>query len=315
MNTSTEESIVVVCAADDGYAMPLAVVIRSALENLRGDRIITFFIIDGGISKKNKQKILKVSNSKQCTIKWLQPPDAILDKLTISGHIKVAAYYRIFIPDILPNNYSKAIYLDSDLIVQEDLGKLWDINIGENYLLAVQDLGIPYVSSTYGLKNYQELGIPAHYKYFNSGVLVLNLEKMRVESISTQIIQYLEENKEHIRWWDQDGLNAVLAGKWGELEPRWNQVPSFYIYSWKDSPFSQEVFTNALKDPYIIHFASSNKPWNSIVAHPANDLFFHYVDMTPWIGWRFTIWKHITRKVMRKIQLYRQHKSFTKPAF
>ncbi|NMG11520.1 glycosyltransferase family 8 protein [Brasilonema sp. UFV-L1] len=307
MTTSTKESIIIVCAADNRYAMPLAVVIRSVLENVRSDRLCTFFIIDGGISQKNKNKILKVSDSKQCIITWLKPPDDILDNMKVSGHIKVATYYKILIPILLPDNYCKAIYLDSDLIVQGDLGKLWDINIENNYLLAVQDSGIPYVSSYYGLQNYKELGIPLDYKYFNAGVLVLNLEKMRKQSTSTQVIQYLEDNKQHIRWHDQDGLNAVLAGKWGELEPRWNQLPSIYNNSsWKDSPFSQEEFTNALKEPYIIHFASSSKPWNSTVYHPANDLFFHYLDMTPWVGWRWTIWRRIWRKIIQKIQFYKE---------
>ncbi len=306
MTTSTKESIIVVCAADDGYAMPLAVVICSTLEHLRSECLCIFFIIDGGISNKNKNKLLKLSDSKQCTIKWLQPPDAILDSMKVSGHIKIATYYKILIPILLPENYGKAIYLDSDLIVLGDLGQLWDINIGNNYLLAVQDSGIPYVSSLHGLKNYKELGISLDCKYFNAGVLVLNLKKMRTENISMQIIQYLENNKEYIRWHDQDGLNAVLAGKWGELEPRWNQLPSIYNYSsWEDSSFSQEEFTNALKDPYIIHFASSGKPWNSTVYHPANNLFFHYVDMTPWVGWRWTIWKRIWRKILRKIQKVR----------
>ncbi|MGH8001475.1 MAG: glycosyltransferase family 8 protein [Brasilonema sp.] len=301
MSILTKESIIVVCAADDGYAMPLAVVIRSVLENLRSDRFCTFFIIDGGISQKNKNNILRVSNSKQCKIQWLKPPDALLNNMKLSGHLKVATYYKILIPVLLPDNYCKVIYLDSDLIVQGDLGQLWDRNIGNNYLLAVPDSGIPYVSSFYGLENYKELGLASHYKYFNAGVLVFNLEKMRSQSTSMQVIQYLENNKEYIRWHDQDGLNAVLAGKWGELEPRWNQLPSLYNYSsWEDSPFSREEFTNGLKDPYIIHFASSNKPWNSTVYHPANNLFFHYLDKTPWAGWRLTIRRRLWRKIMRK---------------
>jgi lipopolysaccharide biosynthesis glycosyltransferase len=294
---SSKESIIVVCGADDRYAMPLAVVIRSALENLSSNRHCTFFIIDGGISKKNKNRILKLTDSKECLINWLQPPDAMLNNVSLSGHITVAGYYKILIPLILPDSYSKAIYLDSDLIVKGDLAKLWDINIENNHLLAVPDIGIPYVSSFYGLKNYKELGIPSHQKYFNAGVFVLNLEKMRTENISMEVIQYLQDNKEHIRWHDQDGLNAVLAGKWAELELRWNQLPSIYNSSWEDSPFSQQEWTNALKDPYIIHFASSNKPWNSTVYHPANDLFFHYVDKTSWAGWRFTILKRIWRKL------------------
>lgn len=307
IQNKTHEPIIVVCAADNRYAMPLAVVIRSALENLNCDRQIIFFVIDGGIKPKNKDKILRSLNSnhlKQCEIKWLQPSVDLLNNMKVSGHIKIAAYFRLLIPFLLSRNFVKAIYLDSDLIVQGDLSQLWDIDIGDNYLLAVQQLGIPYVSSLYGLANYKELEIPSDSKYFNSGVLVMNLEKWRTENISMRVIEYIEQNKDYVRWHDQDGLNAVLAGKWGELEPRWNQVPGFHNSYWKDSPFPKEDFNNALHDPYIIHFASSHKPWNSTIKYPANDLFFQYVDMTAWSGWRLTFGRRIKNKILKKIEQF-----------
>lgn len=304
------EPIVAVCAADDRYAMPLAVVIRSTLENLNSDRQIIFFIIDGGIKRKNKNKILRSidGNSKQCQIKWVQPFDNALNNMYISGHITAAAYLRLLIPSLLPSHFRKAIYLDCDLVVQGDLGRLWDIDIADNYLLAVQGIGVSYVSSPNGLANYQELGIPAHYKYFNSGVMAINLEKWRTDKISTEIICYLQQNQEYLRWWDQDGLNAILAGKWGELEPRWNQTPGFHKRSWQDSPFSEEDFNNARWNPYIVHFASAQKPWNSIKSRklPTNDLFFHYVDMTAWMGWRLNIWRRIQFKLRHELRQFRK---------
>ena len=298
--SKTNEPIIVVCAADDGYAMPLAVVIRSALENLNRDRQIIFFVIDGGIKPKNKDKILRSINSKKSDIKWLQPSVDLLENMKVSGHIKMAAYFRLLIPSLLPHHFDKAIYLDSDLIVRGDLSELWDLDIADNYLLAVHQIST-YVSSFNGLVNYRELGIPSDYKYFNSGVLIMNLEKWRADKISARIIEYIEHNKEYVRRHDQDGLNAVLAGKWGELEPRWNQTPGFYDRSWKDSLLSKEDFNNALHDPYIIHFASSQKPWNSTKQYPANDLFFQYVDMTAWSGWRFNIWRRIRNKIIKII--------------
>ena len=320
MISQIDDPIAVVCAADDRYAMPLAVVIRSAIENLSSDRQIVFFIIDGGIKQKNKNKILQsisTKNSKQCQIEWLQPLDGILTNMKISTHITIAAYFRLLIPSLLPHHFSKAIYLDSDLIVKGDLGQLWDIDIADNYLLAVQGLGISYVSSPHGLANYKELGIPAHYKYFNSGVMVINIEKWRTDSISVKVIEYVQYYKEYMYCHDQEGLNAVLAGKWGELEPRWNQTPGFHKRSWKDSPFSEEDFDNAKCDPYIVHFASSEKPWNSIRSRrfPTNDLFFHYVDMTAWTGWRLNIWRRIQFKLEHELKQLKKQILPLKPQF
>jgi lipopolysaccharide biosynthesis glycosyltransferase len=312
MNILDKEPIIIVCAANNIYAIPLGVVIFSALANLESNRQVIFFIIDGGISKNNKNKLLEIIKSSNAEIRWLKPLDGIFDHLVVRGHIAKESYFRLLIPYLLSNQFSKVIYLDCDLIVQGDLSHLWDMDINNEYLLAVQDVGIPYISSTYGLMNYQELGIPADYKYFNSGVLVINLEKWRSDNISKKVIDYIEKNSEYIRWCDQDGLNAVLAGKWSELETKWNQTCRFHQYSKRETSFTKEKREREPNDTCIIHFATSLKPWNSNEYHPANELFFNYLDLTPWSGWRFTIWRRIWKKFvnqaqgLKKIKLYFQ---------
>ncbi len=328
MSSLDSNAIAVVCAADDAYAMPLAVTVRSALENLKGNRKIILFIIDGGIKKTNKQKIIRSLVSEKCEIRWIENPDHLLSEIEVlrpfvienvpnvgtieeQAHIKISAYYRLLISELLPNHFKKAIYLDSDVIVIGDLGELWDIDIGKNYLLAVQDIAIPYVSSPGGLINYQEIGISANSKYLQSGVLVINLEKWRVNGTSSQCIEYLQKNREYVRWHDTDVLNAILAEKWGELDPRWNQTPFVYQYSsWKDSPFSESIFNDVVYHPYIVHFVSQAKPWNSREEHPFRHLFFHYLDRTDWSGWRFTVWRRLWGRLGREIK---QRGSFALP--
>lgn len=318
VTTLDSNSIVVVCAADNRYAMQVAVTIRSILENLNGTRKLTQFIIDGGIKEHNKRKILRGIDPKRCEIKWIPKPDALLGKIEIlrdfgigdniaePKHITIATYYRILIPELLPREYKKAIYLDSDLILNTDLVQLWDIDMAENHLLAVQDQGAPYVSSPAGLMNYKELGISANSKYFNAGVLVINLEKWRASSISSQALEYLKNKRDLIRWHDQDVLNMVLAGKWQDIHPGWNQMPEVYsCLSWKDSPFLEDVYNDLVHNPYIIHFAIPAKPWNSREEHPFNDLFFKYLDMTAWSGWRLTFWRRLWQRLIREAKQVR----------
>ncbi|QIR37807.1 glycosyltransferase family 8 protein [Tolypothrix sp. PCC 7910] len=293
------EYIPVVCAADDKYSMPVAVMACSAVANLPSNRKLLLFVIDGGIKENNKQKILNSVDSSRCHIKWLQPSDILLEKMKLSGHISLAAYYRILIPELLSSEFQKVIYLDCDLVLNQNLEQLWQNDIEDKYLLAVQEIKTPYVSAA--LLNYDKLGIPPDWKYFNSGVLLINLEKWRKDNISTKIIQYVEQNKEYIRFHDQDGLNAVLAGQWGELDPRWNQTPFIYEYSsWENSPFNESTFNNVLNNPWIIHFASSFKPWNAY-KYRDKELFYKYLDMTAWAGWRYTFWNAIYRKFIRLI--------------
>lgn len=310
------EPIVVVCSADDKYAMQLAVTGCSVLMNLKSDRKMLLYVIDGGIKNRNKQKVLKSLASEKCEVKFLPKPDSLLgddieeinkrlgpEGNTIAKYVSIATFFRLLIPELLPNQFDKAIYLDCDLVVNRDLEQLWQIDIGENYVLAAQDIWIPYVSKPNGLLNYQELGISPDSKYFNAGVLVINLKKWRSEKISAKAIEYLKQNREYVRWHDQDVLNALLAGQWGELDPRWNCSPSsIYSYSsWQESPFSEDVYNSLIGDPYIIHFMSAQKPWTSRHT-PFKDYFFKYVDMTAWSGWRFTFRRRLWFWLVAKLR-------------
>jgi lipopolysaccharide biosynthesis glycosyltransferase len=302
---SNSQPIVLVCAADNNYAMPLAVTVRSALENLEPNQKIALFIIDGGISQANKLKIIKTLNSEEIDISWVQPDNTLFEELLVSRHLTVSSYYRLFIPELLPEKFDKAIYLDSDMVVTGDLEELWNIDVGDNYVLAVQDDHQLYISNSDALKTYEKLGIPLDYKYFNSGLLVMNLEKWRSDNMSKKIIECMKI--EHLSN-DQDGLNAVLAGKWQELHPKWNQMPRIYDYSsWKDSPFPEPVYNELLHQPQIIHFSTLPKPWyaglQSECTHPKKDLFFHYLDLTSWSGWRDSMWRRLTRKFMKLTSL------------
>jgi len=301
------QPIILVCAADNNYAMPLAVTVRSALANLKSNRKIALFILDGGISKSNKKKIIKSLQSEKLDISWIQIDETQLTNLVLTRHLTTTAYYRLLITKFLPLEFDKAIYLDTDMIVKGNLEELWNIPLEDNYALAVQDDVELYISMSEGLRNYQDVGICPDYKYFNSGLLVINLEKWRSENIGEKVLEYIRQNREYVRN-DQDGLNAILAGKWGEIHPRWNQMPRIYDYSsWQESPHAEDIYKELLHQPCIIHFTNSPKPWyaglKAECRHPKKDLFFQYLDMTDWSGWRDTFWIRLVRKFMKVTSL------------
>lgn len=304
---SNLQPIVLVCAADNNYAMPLAVTVCSAVTNIQSDRKIALFVLDGGISDFNKRKITKSLNTAQVSISWIKPDKTIFENLVLTRHLTLTCYYRLLITELLPQEFDKAIYLDTDMVVTGNLAELWDIDIADNYVLAVQDDVDLYIGMSDGLRNYKEVGISPDCKYFNSGLLVINLQKWRDDDIGRKVIEYIKQNREYVRN-DQDGLNAVLAGKWGELHPRWNVMPRLYDYpSWQDSPFKQEVYNELLEKPGIIHYTNSPKPWyaglKAECKHPKKYLFFQYLDKTAWSGWRDTFSRRLWRKFMKVTSL------------
>ena len=99
--------------------------------------------------------------------------------------------------------------------------------------------------------------------YFNAGVMTLDLALWREEQLASQLLRYLERHAHAIRWWDQDALNAVLAGRWGELDPRWNQIPQFWEPAAGDTdPFPPALRELVIRDPWIVHYSTGSKPWH-----------------------------------------------------
>jgi lipopolysaccharide biosynthesis glycosyltransferase len=286
--------IKIVCAADDNYAMPLAVMLYSLLKHLNRQSFLEIFVIDGGITQKNKTKIIQSLKlyQNQFKINWLNPENSQLfsqiKTAKVSHHITLAAYYRLLIFDLLAVDIDKIIYLDSDLLIRHDLTYLWSTPLNDYCIAAIQDMGLPYVSSRYGLAIHRKLDISPETKYFNSGVMIINLTQWRQEEISQKVLDFLTKYSEKIRWHDQDALNAIFAGKWLEIDPRWNQIPYILnLKSWQDSPFSEDVFNQVINEPYIIHYATENKPWKyKATPRPNDNLYFEYLDQTVWKGWR-----------------------------
>jgi lipopolysaccharide biosynthesis glycosyltransferase len=294
---------VVVLAADDQFAMPLAVTVRSALDNLSSDRKLRIYVLDGGIEEATKEKLVQSWPRGRFDVEWIRVDAAALAGLPISGHVNVVAYYRILIPRVLPAVVDRVIYLDSDMIVLADLARLWDCELAGHWCLAAQDCAAPYLDaagawdnfarcghhlgSAQPVPNFRELGLRADAAYFNSGVMLIDLTAWRNADLPGQLIACLERHRQHARWWDQYALNVVLADRWGQLDLRWNQGSQIFRYpSWQQSPFDRRTFEQLRGDPYIVHYTTRAKPWNPVCRHPLRGVFFEYVDRTAWAGWR-----------------------------
>ena len=279
--------IFVTCAADDGFAMPLAVALRSALDTLSESHAIEAYVLDGGISAANRERLVRSLASPRIELRFVAPSPQALAGIRHRGRVSRTAYFRILAPELLPASISRVIYLDADVRVTADLARLWAEPQRGLPVLAVREAGAPMVSSARGLLNYRELGLAPGLPYFNSGVMTLDLALWREEQLASQLLRYLERHAHAIRWWDQDALNAVLAGRWGELDPRWNQTPHFWEPGEGDSdPFPPALRELVIRDPWIVHYSTGSKPWHWGCTHPARECFFEVLDRTAWAGWR-----------------------------
>ncbi|MEZ6095323.1 MAG: glycosyltransferase family 8 protein [Pirellulaceae bacterium] len=294
---------VVLCAADDRYAMPLAVTLSSAATSLKVGHRLIVYLVDGGITEQSKALLIDSLRLHPVDLNWINADEVDLSDLSVSHHISHTAYLRLLADRWLPKEVARVIYLDSDLLILHSLTELWEEELGDHYCLAVPDIAcpfmdaeqfrgkakhsLPYLATWNPVPNYRELGLDGSAFYFNSGVMVMNIAKWREQKLGDKLLAALRENSEHVWCWDQYALNLVCAGHWRPLPMRWNVGGHVFEYpSDKSVPVSTEEYVEMTRDPAIVHFTTEFKPWDYFCSNPLRDRFYSQLDQTKWSGWR-----------------------------
>lgn len=271
--------IVVACAADARYALPLAVMLHSA-GKATGGRIHAY-VLDDGMTGEDKRKVA-ASVPENVSIEWRRPVSP-LDGLPIWGRMPVTTYQKLTLDEWLPNEVRRAVWLDCDLLVLGDIAHLWE-PAEPRVLHAVQDQRIPTVSSPFGVAAWRELGLAAGCKYFNAGVLTVDMNAWRRMNVRQRSLDYIRDHSGKVYFWDQEALNAVFAGQWGGLKGSWNWHPSL------DHLVGNGAGTTRAEEdavtPQILHFSGNLKPWTFAGGGHWHALYRTYLDRTAWAGWR-----------------------------
>ena len=269
-NVLTPIPITLVVVCDNHYLILLAALIKSIEVNHTSSEKLFIYIVEDGVTKKNKAKLQDSINQSVTTVYWLNMKKVIpkgmklpLDYSTYPLNI----YMRLFIPYFVPKEVDRVIYLDVDMIVLKDISLLWKVDIQNNVIGAVLDPGIKTFGNSWGgIQNFKELGLNSDTKYFNTGLLLIDTQKWRLENLTEKIIDCIEKNKKFSNYPDQYGLNVTLSNKWKEIDSRWN------------------FFCNSTHiDPFIIHFVQRKpiyKTYNNNLVF--RELFYDYLNLTKW---------------------------------
>ncbi len=286
------ETVTVVIVSDDHFAPMLAALLKSIDVNHLCEQKVDIHIVSDRISRANINKLQRIPLNNTISLHWttlqkITPPELRLPKDNTS--FPVNAYARLYIPHFLPKNVSRAIYLDVDTIVLKDISELWNMDLAGYPIGAVADRSAIVSSPWGGIKNYKELGLDADTPYFNSGLMLIDIEKWRAMDATNAVIQCSIQNKKHITFADQYGLNVVFANNWRHLPKEWN--------TYAQSP---------LEDPALIHFTGMKPIFKGYAfSEPYKQLFFHYLSQTPWNGFKpksnrkrmlKKIWNYVTKR-------------------
>jgi lipopolysaccharide biosynthesis glycosyltransferase len=264
-----EQRISILMAIDELYAAPLLVTVGSLLEGLRPGAGLDLYVMSSALTPETRRK-LEGAWDDRVRLHWVPLDARKLASLRGYGHTSSpAAYFRLLAGSSLPGDVAKVIYLDADLLVRRDIFELWEQDLQDNIVLAVQDSYIQRLPARCLPRGQAETEWP----YFNSGVMVVDLAAWRRSAIEQCCLAAARGLPRRTRWLDQEVLNACLAGRWGWLRPAWNKQFSLDLFpDWRCSPYQEEEFQEARSCPAIIHFSSRTKPWHSFCDHRRQDV-------------------------------------------
>ncbi|GAN64402.1 hypothetical protein AA0313_1824 [Acetobacter indonesiensis NRIC 0313] len=266
----------IVMSFDDKYKQHAQATINSILAHTQNNKNIHFYIIhDDRLSVENIYN-LKKEYSQKTKISFLLVKNTFIDKFPLNReYISINTYYRLIMQEVLPSSVSRVIYLDSDIIVCEDITNLWNIDLQGKIIGGCQDEG--------GILQSRRLfGNKSNNSYVNAGILIFDI-KLATEKYSNLSFYYSEVfygNRKHITLQDQDIINISYKNDIKIIPLNWNVNSRIYSVNDLDRAYSASLEKEARENPFIVHFTDKKKPWKFSSTHPLKKLYWFYRPQT-----------------------------------
>lgn len=276
--------------SSDSYSPVLGTSIVSLLANNKDIDEINIYVIEDHISEQNKRRLNDMVTQYNRTLFFIPMPD--MNKSQNLGLKEVRSdwifnsYCRLYLDQILPENVEKVLYLDSDVLVLDNLSELWNIDMQGKCVAAVCDA----LSNEY----YEMLGMSKTSHYCNSGMQLQDLKMWKEQKIGDCVREYVHKSGGYIFFMEQTVFNVVLQDNILLLPPKFNTYTLFQSLSYKElmklrNPrdfYNAEEIKEAIKKPQIVHLTSTflitNRAWFDVTNHPMKEVYKTFKKMTPW---------------------------------
>ena len=275
----------IIYASDDNYAWLMGVSMVSLFENNRDVDDIHVYLFGDGITQENERKLMDVADSYQRHLDVIDVNKLSLPENLYSGRYPKSAFSRLFAYRLLPNKISRVLYLDCDIIVDGSLMDLYNHPMDNKIILAVKDC----VSKAYK----EKIGINADDVYINTGVMIMDLERMRSFPMEEKIGEFVAKYASAMNYADQEIINGIFQGEFGILSPEWNVMTQFNQYSYKQLGwirhphhyYSEKEIEYAKRHARIFHYTTcmlNIRPWYSNSQLNNAHVFNKYKRLSPW---------------------------------
>ncbi len=291
----------VVYITDDNYAMPSCISAYSLIENQKEDTLLDIYFVVNNISLQSKERFMELAteNAKIFIIEVQDESYAEMAKSCLaykSIHVSYTAMFKFNLPQLL-EGVDKVLYIDGDTLVQTDILDLYNISLDEHYIAAADDV----IQRRRRVSPISTVG-----NYFNSGVMLLNLKKMREDNMTEKLIEYRLHGTNFFM--DQDALNAVLGVKRVELSTIYNFMTTL-IDTYDVDEITEMVgiskansIAEIIDKVSILHLTDRTKPWAYYMPW-FTERFMKYYEKSPYASERLELLNPLKEQKLEMIML------------
>lgn len=258
---------------DQNYIPPFKTLLKSFMASHPNSQP-TFWLLHKSIDQEALDDLENYANNYQAKFEAIKVTDDYFDQAKVTSRYPESMYYRLLAPEVLPDRVSRVIYLDSDILIINDLWDLWEMDLPENKAFAAAS------HSTLGkvVDNINNIRLDTDHPYFNSGVLLIDLERAREIIDIDHMMETVNQSKNiDLLLPDQDLFNS-LYGKFVHEIPDelYNYDARFYPAYLLNSGNEYDLDW-VIQNTKVLHFCGKRKPWDAKGSNIFNSLYKYFM--------------------------------------
>lgn len=255
---------------DANYLNPLKVMLKSLFQNNAGERF-DIYLIHTSLKKEELEDLNRFIGVHGSKLNIIYVDENFFSDAPVLFHYTKEMYFRLLAYQLLPENLDRILYLDPDILVLNPVRELYETELG-NYLYAAA------YHDKISVKEISKLRLFPYEidEYYNSGMLLMNLEQLRIQADEKEIYRFVEENRSRLIMPDQDILNALYARQIKNVNEKLYNYDARYYNHYRLTSNGVCDMEYIINNTVILHFCGKRKPWSKRYSGKFHSLYKHY---------------------------------------
>lgn len=244
----------IVITVDDNYIRPALIMLESLFEH--NNSSVYVYLLHSNVCTENLKRLSAHVKSLGGEFTDIRVDEELFSGAPVNKYFTKEMYYRLLIPQLLPESESRALYLDPDIIIRGAIDEFYNSDFDDKMMVAVPD----YLGDVFYPERKQNLGLGSEYHYINSGVILFNMPLMRSEFDIDDMFEFLQTCGLKLEFPDQDLINVYFKDKI-KYAPRKYNFTTEYVST---GDFVKYVFSPRYRKSeniVIAHYMGKCKPW------------------------------------------------------